>query len=737
MLQALVTCKGVFCMKACSDCVSNERYVVAMITTGFIGLLLVACGLQQAYAAELCARIENTTNGPVLVVNGKQVPPVIFFVNFDTSESLRSVQLEEIKCAGKYGVDIVSFPVPLPWPREGEDYNFEEADRRVKSAIQTNPNVLIIPRVGLSWPPQWWCDRHPEELMLYEDGSRGIASIHSELWRRESAKHFAELIRYLEAKYGAHIVGYHPCGQNTGEWFFDRTWEGKESGFEKPAQVAFRRFLRSKYRSDDALRASWGDPQASIDSARMPAYEELCSSSGCFRKLPKEQKISDFDQFRNEAMADTAEYFCRVVKENAPNKLAIVFYGYHFELAPAPHGLQSTGHLALGRLLRSPYVDIVCSPVSYFDRGPGGGGYFMGPVDSVHLTGKLWLVEDDTRTHLGTREPTDPVVYAKDFSETAGVLKRNFAHVVTRGAGIWWMDLYGRGWYSGDEIWQLLGQLRKLYASVLLEKKRYHPEIAVVVDERSCLYLSRSGELTGRLLALFRKEWYRIGAPVGIYLLDDLVAGRVPPARLYIFLDTFAIDKHQAEAIRRFACRKGCVLVWMYAPGIFADGNYSLENVTKLIGINLKNDPAASGKIVLADGEEFDAQHDHLNPSFQVVDSEVEVLARYVSGGGVAVAAKKVAGYTSVYSGVLQLPVSLLRELARRAGVHIYCESGDIVAADGGLLSVHASRAGSVLLKLPAGSKLSESITGQKISESDTCSFEVDKGETIILRCKK
>ncbi|MGQ9454524.1 MAG: beta-galactosidase [Armatimonadota bacterium] len=724
-------------MEAYRDCVFNKHYVVTIITTGFVGLLLVVNGLQQAYAAELCARIENTANGLLLVVNGERVPPVIFFVNLDTSENLRPAQLEEIKHAGKYGFDIVSFPVPLSWPREGEEYNFEEADRRIKFALQVNQNVLIIPRVGLSWPPQWWCEKHPEELMLYEDGSRGIASIHSELWRRESAKHFAALIRHLEAKYGAHMVGYHPCGQNTGEWFFDRTWEGKESGFEEPAQAAFRRFLQRKYKSDDALRVFWGDPQASIDSARVPTYEERCSSSGCFRELPKEQKIFDFDQFRNETMADTAEYFCRVVKENAPNKLAMVFYGYHFELAPAPHGLQSTGHLALGRLLRSVYVDIVCSPVSYFDRGPGGGGYLMAPVDSAHLAGKLWLVEDDTRTHLGTREPTDPVVYMKDFSETEGVLKRNFAHVVTRGAGIWWMDLYGRGWYSGDEIWRLLEHLQKMYASVLPKKKKYHPEVAIVVDERSCFYLSRSGEIMSRLLALFRKEWYRIGAPVGIYLLDDLVAGRVPPAKLYVFLDTFAIDKHQAEAIRRFACIKGCVLVWMYAPGIFADGSYSLENVIKLVGINLKEDSAASGKIVLVNGEEFDAQHEHLNPSFQAVDPEVEILARYASGGGVAVAARKFAGYTSVYSGVLQLPVSLLCELARRAGVHIYCESGHVVAADDGLVAVHASLDGSVSLKLPAGSRLRECITGQNTRESDTCSFEVDKGDTIILRWVK
>ena len=686
-------------------------------------------------ASNIRVSIKNTASGPVLLVNGKAVVPTLFFVNFDTSPSLRPNQLAEIKLAGKHGVNIVSFPVPMPWPRDGVTYDFAEVDARIEAAVKANPNVLIIPRIGVSWPPKWWCEQYPEELMLYNDGSRGIASIHSQIWRKTAAQHMAALIKHIESNYGKHILGYHPCGQNTGEWFFDATWEGRESGFEEPARSAFKAFLTLKYKSDANLQTAWAEPSVTLQTADVPNDEERRAQSGSFRRFPLAQKVFDFDEFRNEAMADIASYFCRVVKENAPSKAAVVFYGYHFELAGAPRGIQSTGHLALSRLLRSPYVDVVCSPVSYFDRGPGGGGYFMAPVDSVHLSGKLWLVEDDTRTHLATKDPSDPVVHMQDFEETKGVLARNFAHVVTRRAALWWMDLFGEGWFSTGEVWDFLEQLCRVYQSQMVVDKKYHPEIAVIVDEQSCLYLSRSGDLTNRLLALFRREWYRLGAPVGIYLLDDLIKGRVPPAKLYLFLDTFALNDQEVKQVRKHACKPGNVVVWMYAPGIVKDGSISTADIINLTGIEIKETSQGTGEIVLSDGSTFNAQHGHLEPSFVVIDPQAEVLARYASGNGVAVAFKKIGQWTSVYSSVLQLPASMLRELARRAGVHIYSDADDIVTAGNGVVGIHACGDGERRIKLPTRCRVSDCLSGGTLSvRSSECSIKMRKGETVLLR---
>ena len=171
-------------------------------------------------------------------------------------------------------------------------------------------------------------------------------------------------------------------------------------------------------------------------------------------------------------------------------------------MAPAPAGMQSSGHLALGGLLKSPDVDVLCSPVSYFDRAAGGGGFFMAPVDSVHLHGKLWLVEDDTRTHLSS--PESGYGRANDVRETHGVLARNFGHIVTRGTAVWWMDLPGQGWFAGDEMWQFLSHLQRAYSKALNQQNAYRPEIAVVVDEHSPLYGAPDAQVLMPLLYKFR-----------------------------------------------------------------------------------------------------------------------------------------------------------------------------------------------------------------------------------------
>ena len=43
--------------------------------------------------------------------------------------------------------------------------------------------------------------------------------------------------RSLEARFGDHVAGYHPCGQNTGEWFYEGTWDSPLSGYAAADQV--------------------------------------------------------------------------------------------------------------------------------------------------------------------------------------------------------------------------------------------------------------------------------------------------------------------------------------------------------------------------------------------------------------------------------------------------------------------------------------------------------------------
>ena len=98
----------------------------------------------------------------------------------------------------------------------------------------------------------------------------------------------------------------------------------------------------------------------------------------------------DFQTFLNEAMADALEQVCATVKAACGGrKPVLTFYGYLSDLAPLHCGLGHSGHVGWRRFLGSAHVDMFASPISYTDRGPGGSGPFMVPVDSLALHGKL------------------------------------------------------------------------------------------------------------------------------------------------------------------------------------------------------------------------------------------------------------------------------------------------------------------------------------------------------------
>lgn len=684
-------------------------------------------------SADLTASVSRTHSGPVLMVNGKPTAPVTFFVNFDANRPGRDMQLGEVELAGRAGVDIVSFPLAVPWFEEGEKPDFREIDLRMDTALAANPKMLALPRIGLSWPGPEWIEKHKSELMVYADGTVGsMPSIHSAVWRRQAEHYIKTAIAHLESKYPNSVIGYHPCGQNTGEWFYQDLWERRTPGFEPAARQAFRDYLKAKYRTNSALRKAWGDRNADLATANVPTAEQCTTSTRgmAFRDPAAERRVIDFFEFQSAAMADTAALMCRFVKEAAPKKLAVLFYGYHFELSPAIQGMQSGGHLALRRILDSPHVDVLCSPVSYLDRKAGGGGYFMAPVDSVNLHGKLWLIEDDTRTHLA-KSDNDAV----DPRETAGVLARNFAHILTRGNAVWWMDLMGEGWFSDKAVWQGLSKLRETYDAVMDHLEQYRAEIAVIVDEQSCFDLHPSPQVAGQLIGEFRKQWYRIGAPVGIYLMDDLLAGKVPPAKMYIFVDTFRIDDRQLAAIREHTGANKASIVWMYAPGIIRGGQLDVSRVSVVTGIRLKETRSGDGSLKVAGVDAvFSAGHTHLSPMFAVDDPGARALARYADGGEVAIASKRVGSCTSVYCGTLQLPSSVLREVARQAGVHIYCDTDDVVMSGNGIVAVSASAPGRKTLRLPGPMHAVDCVSGDDMGTASEFSFDMLQGDTRILK---
>lgn len=724
-------------------------------------LLLGVSIMSLEPALPLSASVRLLNQKPTLFINEIPFAPLIYTAHGDSERTLHAIEL-----AKEQGMDLISWCGIDTWiTRAGENPDYSIVDREIEKVLARNPNALIIPRIGVGIP-DWWLKEHPEAVMLYKKleggkwvdtrevevmGGREMPSVASEEWREVTEEALRKLVRHLEEKYGDHIIGYMPCGQNTGEWFYYDSWEGKLNCYEPAFEKAFRRWLREKYRNESELRRAWDERDITFDSVTLPTPEERMNATlGFFRDPRKERKLIDFHEFQNIAMAETLERFAKVIKEvTGGRKLVVYFYGYIFELGAMPYGVQQSGHLAFRRLLDCPYIDIFVSPISYGDRGAGGIGAFMVPVDSLGLHHKLWLNEDDHRTHIYNKkredEARDHFIYGGSNTpeETYWVHQRNFAHIFPRRIGCWWFDLFASGWLDEEGIWRNLGKLKRIYDFYLLNTKpSFKPEIAVIVDEKSCFYLTQAyPPITAPLLYNIRQSLYRLGAEVGFYLLDDLTAGRVPKSKLYIFLNCFALTDKERMAIRRY-CR-GSTCVFFYANGLIKEPYLDVRNMGELLGVKMGMEKGGiKGKVEIVPGKPLTQSvgdfgvDNQLSPIFYPQE-EVEVLGRYKENGLPAVWARWGEPYNRIYIGTLIAPTPFLRNIAKRAGVHIYSEVDDVVEADDGFLGISAREEGERIIKLEKRARVEDALTGEVLGENiDQFKLKMKKGETRLFFLK-
>ena len=75
----------------------------------------------------------------------------------------------QIKLAANAGVDFVSFPVGLPWPKPGEAVDWTGVESECQTVLDANPQALLLPRIGME-PPAWWREAHPDDVMVWDQG---------------------------------------------------------------------------------------------------------------------------------------------------------------------------------------------------------------------------------------------------------------------------------------------------------------------------------------------------------------------------------------------------------------------------------------------------------------------------------------------------------------------------------------------------------------------------------------
>ena len=649
----------------------------------------------------ITGEIRVIDNRPQLFVDGTYTPPYLFFGNSE-AEGWEANLAKEIRLAAERGIHLYSLVMHLPFVETGKTPDFSHFEKVMSYTLKADPQGLIIPRICMQHPPEsWWREHCPEALAVYASGESGPPNIASEEWFRQEKDALLAMLDFVRSRpdFDRHIIGYHVFPQYVGEWMSLR---GHCDGVDlsEANRLQFAGWLAEKYGDDAALSAAWGR-EAHLRDVALPIpphnknFQE--QSSQLFLDTRKQRDILDLYDFISDLVARRITELSEVIKRGTNGKsLVMQFYGYLFELGDA-----KCGHQSLKTVLDCPYVDMLCSPVGYLDRMEGGILSFMAPVDSVAAHRKLWMVEDDTKTCLEAPEDEqigDPFNRrVASMEDTLRIHKRNMAAVLAHDTGIWWMDLWSRGWLNSPVIWDSLRELCDF-------SQRYHPmleggmqpEAAVVVDEDGIKALYNPWEQGKALLQQNMPALYRSGISFGLYLLDDVLEGAAASCQLYIIIGAYNLTSEKKEQIRRLQTG-GRTVLWVYG----AD-TAQVEEEQDLTGFRLRRIEGPPFLPLLdLPGGVHPLYQTPVSPAFAVEDEEAESLARFIGRDETGYAVKRFDGWNSLYYGSLTLSEEAVRQAARIAGVHVYVDTNDVVTVNQNFLSLYARTEGIKHVKLP------------------------------------
>lgn len=727
--------------------------VVLLAAAAFAGLWLGRLSVPDYSTAPAKEEpvIKAAPEASLLRVEGMAIEPnapPVFFAAGAVSESEWNVVLEEVAMANAAGVHQYIVTVPFPW---GGPKQLADTVALVNRVITADPKALLYLRVSLN-PPESWLQTHGDECAVVQGKAQPYPSAASAPWQDEAGKVLAALVAGMDvAPFHERILGYVLGALVEDCWYGSGGFDGSSANL-----TGFRQWLRKHYGNEAALQGAWSNPSVTFEAAAIPEKPGNSDLQSVFFTLPEMQPVVDFLRYTSSATAGAISSFTALVKSvSESNARVLVPYGFAYEL---PNN--DAGHFALETLLNGP-VDGFLSPVSYVDRGLGGAGGMMGPVDSAHAHNKQWYLVDDTRTGMARDPSTGEITRMKGLraEDVYNVQRRNFAAALVHRLGLVWSDPMGEGWLHDMEQWDRLSQMRAIYARVMsaethegeaappvgnvrlltpsppdegegegeaeegeleetvvegvVEEPPPGPSrLMVVVDESSRFYQQCDAKLNEVLLINARDAALKAGLATRFCLLQDVVNELAPAAPVYLFLNAFHLSRADRERLHARLQRGKAIALWLYAPG-YVDEGAGVENVAATVRMNVVafQGGGETGSTFslegrwLKQGEAFGPSMPMM-PLFYVDDSEADTLAQYRSTSKASVAMRpQEGGWTSVYFAEPALTPALLREILRLFEQHLYVGPSDTnyfdtIHVGDNLVAIHARQIGERVIVL-------------------------------------
>ncbi|HRR33816.1 MAG TPA: hypothetical protein P5026_06945 [Kiritimatiellia bacterium] len=634
----------------------------------------------------------------------------------------------QLKMARAAGIRLIHLQMPTCFEPPEKEQDWTPIDEYFRHVIAVVPDALIVPRVEAD-APAWWRKRHPETLMADEDGSKGPkCTINSLEYRRDMGAHLEKLCRHLCEAFPKHFAGILPLGQGTYEWYYEKSQGLALSGYDPVTEQVWRQWQQKRGKTD-------------ADVVPVPAAAlRHGAPNGTLRDPVAESDLIEFARFRQEQMADAILEFAAACRRGTDGKkLVLFFYGYLFEMGMIRTSAHETGHYALARVLASDDIDIVCAPLSYTDRAWSCSSPSMTVTESVHAAGKLWLNEDDCRTHLagtlGLGGATTP-------DHSIAILRRNRGQALIRGFADWWLDIRDMGWHDDPAMWQIQHQLNPVENVRLNSDTPYTPQILAVVDEDSVSHLSGDSlRLAFPLLYQSRAAFGRCGAPYGQVLLDDVASGRFN-APLQVFLVAWSLTDQQREGLRKNRV-PGTTRVWCHAPGYLRPTGYSVDGIQEVTGFSVKPaqldkaaaTPTADGKALLGLSRAWGVTT-NICPLFSILAAPGDRILATFPDGSPALVLRETREGKDVFLSVPALTSELIHGLAKISGVHLYTETDAAgVWAHQDLASIHVLTNSSTLkVSWPQPGITHDLYNGKQYGPGQTFELPARQGETLLLQ---
>ncbi|MFW5866602.1 MAG: beta-galactosidase [Armatimonadota bacterium] len=696
--------------------------------------------------------IEEYNGIPTLMIDGKPSP----FMHY-----------QELEVSGRRIGNMASANVhiyflhadEIGWQGPGE-FDYSAWDAKVMELLIHDPQALILPSFTISGRhQQWWLDEHEEELAQTEDGSTEVGIYHhggraislaSQLWREESGDAVRRFVEHCRsAAYSSRIIGYLPASGVSWEWqHWGSVGDFEPTDYSEPMQAAFRRWVSERYETEEALQRAWRMPEATFDTVMIPTVLERDAADHMLFRDPSEGRyVIDFYLFYQDVMADGILHYFDIVKRASSDEALVgTYYGYVITMLGGARRAGDSGHMALSNVIESELCDFLLSPWDYSLREVGQPTAIMSAVGSVLARGKLWGMESDLRTHLVT-DPLQRGHGAPDhLTGTVSQLRRAFASAATKGLAVRWYD-FSNGWIASDPRQaQVIEQLRDI-ADRWVEWDRSPDErgIAVVVDEDTpAAYLSHQIEAMHWLVYMQKSVFDRVGAPWNVYLLDDVVAGRVPKMRAYFFLNCFQMDDTERAYIDEELKSDGRTLAWFYAPGYIED-DLDVARISQVTGMDFRKieqmrswdirlnaeHPWAEG-IIDADARQPKIE---IGPVFVPDEEGLDVVGRWTDGGEPGLAVRRFDDWTSVYSAAPILSPMLLKRICEDAGVRIPVAGTEPAYVSRSLIGLHSAVERTETLTFDEPTRVIDLVTGEILAAAAT-ELEVEVGgpDTRLLR---